>query len=400
MDIFKLDINLDMRKFMFSTASVYALYYFYKVVHRPCLIAGDGEFKSTLQTNLHILKEHYWPTFWAFTSHFQTICRPFLKSKPDVPYRREILTTEDGGHIAIDWVDNDVDNTKYPNHKTRPIVVIMPGIVGCSDANYIRHISLQAKELGYSVVVFNNRGMGDITLKTPRTFCACNSEDLTFVLHHVTKQHPIAPIVMFAVSLGGALLTNYLVKNTIDNMVCALIMSAPWDSTHTTNSLEQNINWFLYNRFITKKLKTLLTKNLEMFKENLSQLPYKLEEVLEATTIREFDERFTSKTFGFGSLDAYYEESTIASKPLENIKTPVLYINAKDDPFSPVAGIPLDKIQKNPNLAIILTDYGGHVGFVEGLMIRDRSIVERLFEQYVTCMLENNNNQKETTMLC
>ena len=65
----------------------YLLFYVYKVVHRPLLIGSEGEFKSLLD-KLDILNEHYWPTFWAFSTHFQTILRALLKSKPHVPYRR------------------------------------------------------------------------------------------------------------------------------------------------------------------------------------------------------------------------------------------------------------------------------------------------------------------------
>ena len=39
-------------------------------------------------------------------------------------------------------------------------------------------------------------------------------------------------------------------------------------------------------------------------------------------------------------------------------------------------------------MAVILTDYGGHIGFVEGATIRGRSLVERLFHQYASCMLD------------
>ena len=53
---------------------------------------------------------------------------------------------------------------------------------------------------------------------------------------------------------------------------------------------------------------------------------------------------------------------------------------------------PVEKIKKNPNLAIILTDYGGHIGFMEGPTIRGRSFVEKLFSQYVSQMLTNYDN--------
>jgi len=45
-------------------------------------------------------------------------------------------------------------------------------------------------------------------------------------------------------------------------------------------------------------------------------------------------------------------------------------------------------------MAIILTDYGGHIGFVEGAFVRGRSIVERLFNQYFSTISRMDEKTK------
>lgn len=45
-------------------------------------------------------------------------------------------------------------------------------------------------------------------------------------------------------------------------------------------------------------------------------------------------------------------------------------------------------------MAIILTDYGGHIGFIEGVTGRGRSLVERLFSQYFSGMLKDWEHQQ------
>lgn len=45
-------------------------------------------------------------------------------------------------------------------------------------------------------------------------------------------------------------------------------------------------------------------------------------------------------------------------------------------------------------MAIILTDYGGHIGFVEGPFVRGRSIVERLFNQYFSSISKMDQKAK------
>ena len=57
--------------------------------------------------------------------------------------------------------------------------------------------------------------------------------------------------------------------------------------------------------------------------------------VSQARTIREFDDLFTAKTFGYASVEEYYETSSIALKSVDNINVPLLCLNSYDDPFVP-----------------------------------------------------------------
>lgn len=67
------------------------------------------------------------------------------------------------------------------------------------------------------------------------------------------------------------------------------------------------------------------------------QTAYDLEGVQDVRTLREFDERFTSKMFGYTNVEDYYKSATPHEK-VGDIRTPLLAINAADDAFSPYAG--------------------------------------------------------------
>lgn len=67
--------------------------------------------------------------------------------------------------------------------------------------------------------------------------------------------------------------------------------------------------------------------------------------------------------FPFPTVHDYYEWSS-AVKSLAGIRVPFLSINAQDDPI--VAEVPVQEAGKNPFVAMVVTDQGGHLGWFVG----------------------------------
>ena len=55
----------------------------------------------------------------------------------------------------------------------------------------------------------------------------------------------------------------------------------------------------------------------------------------QSNSLRDFDDRFTSKTFGYRDHVEYYTAANLSQQPLHKINTPTLFLNAFDDPFAP-----------------------------------------------------------------
>ena len=115
----------------------------------------------------------------------------------------------DGGEVCLDWIGPE------DSSNDSPICLFLPGLTGHSQSEYIKSfVNVARKRLGARCIVFNFRGRGGHALKTARTYCASNSEDLAAVIDHIGAQYPDAPLLALGVSLGGIILGNYLANES------------------------------------------------------------------------------------------------------------------------------------------------------------------------------------------
>lgn len=124
------------------------------------MAVDEGPFKKYLLENLPMLQLKFWPTFWCCESRAQTVFASLLRQQvlPMLSYRRELLTLKDGGEIALDW-------SEYNCTDDSPVILILPGLTGASQSEYIKCLVAAANNFGARVVVFNNRGLGGVALK-------------------------------------------------------------------------------------------------------------------------------------------------------------------------------------------------------------------------------------------
>lgn len=62
-----------------------------------------------------------------------------------------------------------------------------------------------------------------------------------------------------------------------------------------------------------------------------------------------------------------------------------------DPPHPQPQAIPIETAKQNPNVALVLTSYGGHIGFLEGIWPRQSTYMDRVFKQFVQAMVEHGH---------
>lgn len=363
----------------------FCIYYLCEVVKTPLLVCADGPFRLFLEVNVPLVQNKFWPTLWCFESRAQTIVASLLRSKiwPHVEYRREILTLSDGGEVALDWAEKDCSITS-------PIVIILPGLTGGSQAEYIKCLVSAAKKCGIRCMIFNNRGLGGMKLKTPRTYSASNCDDLTEVIEHVRKLYPHVLLGATGISMGGLILGNYLAREGLTaktKLKACVIISVPWNAFAAVKNTEENYFNLILNKYLTNNL----CRKIQKYKAaNINFFNVDIDTTLKSQTVREFDTNFTSKQFGYSNVEDYYRDASLNNK-LHLIEVPTLCLNAADDPFQPLQAIPLKEISKSKNVAVVVTSRGGHIGFLEGVWpIKDEQYIGKFFSQFFAEMFTSD----------
>lgn len=372
-----------------SIGAGFLIYYLVEAVKRPLLACRKSLWRDFLSSNLSILQERYWPTPWCFESRCQTILASVLRSRlPDITYRRELLQLKDGGQVCLDWLDNAADDAK------KPLIIILPGLTGSSQSEYVKSFVLMVQKAGARCVVFNNRGRGGVELKTARTYCAANSDDLEEAILHIRSKYSEAPLMATGISLGGMILGNYLAtrgEKAAEHLVAAMVLSIPWNVFVGTESLEKP----LWNLLLNRHLAHCLVDSIRSMRKQLEgNYNWDLDHVLQSKTIREFDSRFTAVQFGFRDVEEYYRTACLHDK-LDNIKVPLLCLSAADDPFQPMEGIPVEAANKSSHVAIVVTARGGHIGFMEGMFPTNTYYSDRLYGQLVKGIFSNLEAMKK-----
>lgn len=331
------------------------------------------------------LKE-YRPTPWIFNGHIMTILGVIFRPLPDLSFHRVSLPVDDlGSTIAMDWHG-------FPA-KGQPILLILHGLTGGSDNEYIRWMTLYASlNLNACCVVSHARGCGRSQLTTPRSFCAAHTNDLRVSLNYLRSVvDDETPIFAVGYSLGAGILTKYLGEEGNQcSLQGAIVCCASFDMHLSTANMEQWLNSRTYNRRLTNNLIRYIRQHEHHFLREDSPLRAHLHHAYQARTVRDFDRRVIIPQYGFRDVDHYYTEAS-SHQWLKHIRVPTLILSAMDDPICPINGLPDEDVLENPAIIAVKTMEGGHVSYLQGWWPRQFSYDNFVVVEYINARLKQLN---------
>ena len=170
--------------------------------------------------------------------------------------------------------------------------------------------------------------------------------------------------------MGAGLILHYALSTKESCLFKAIsAVAAPFDYIECRSRLNSTWPYFGYaDGFIVKSLKDQFESvlvHLQTMPEDLLERKIDVDRVLNIKTSREFDEEFTVKMVGIEKPEDYYMQASVGYD-LKEIKVPTLCLNCEDDPIVPFNKDLARGITSNPNVLLVYTKLGGHVGFYTG----------------------------------
>jgi hypothetical protein len=304
--------------------------------------------------------------------------------------------SQDGTRIAIDWEiqrqrqDKGIGDEHTQQSETQtteqyilnglirqPVVLILHGINNDSSFGYMKSLSRSFCNRGYVSASMNFRGCGGERLTSPRGYNAAYTGDLRSVVRQISARlDKNVPMFLVGNSLGANIMTKYLGEEGLSGTLPSCVSGAA--SLGNPLLIDSSVVKFPFSILMALGVKKVFLENLKSIR---GMKDSRSREILKngflAPTISTFDNAvapgmirnnpyypFDIKV-GYEDGEAYWFDAS-SYRFVRHISVPFLNITAQDDflvsrPSRNKMGFCL----VNPNVMIVETRCGGHLGWQE-----------------------------------
>ena len=139
---------------------------------------------------------------------------------------------------------------------------------------------------------------------------------------------------VFCCLAGSAISSAVMVSNPFCMHTCKVRTSKPW-----------SMEW-LYNIGLAHRIKQYIVEHNSALSKHAE---LDMTSIAESTTIEHLDERVVCKLFGFAAAEDYYAAAS-SMQFIPQIRTPCLFLIARDDPF--LGRLPIEVSLSCPGLSM------------------------------------------------
>ncbi|MFK7782107.1 YheT family hydrolase [Psychroserpens sp.] len=298
-----------------------------------------------------VLESNFKPPFQFKNGFVATVYSGLFRKIKGLDQERERIDTRDEDFLDLDW--------SFAKSKSDAVIILLHGLEGHAQRPYVTGAAKLFNQNGVDAVCVNFRGCSGQDNRFYNSYHSGATDDLDDVVLHCVKKG-YSKIYIKGISLGGNITLKYLGedRDIPTQIKSAIAISVPVHLHGSANELHKLKNKAFAIRF-KKHLVDKLKLKIKQFPENIS-----VEEIKSISTLRDFDEVYTSKAHGFKDASDYYKQSS-SLQFLGNINIPTLLINALNDSFLSPECFPVKEAKQNEYLFLEMPKFGGHVGFIQ-----------------------------------
>jgi predicted alpha/beta-fold hydrolase len=235
------------------------------------------------------------------------------------------------------------------------MALLVHGLGGDHRSSGIERKAHRLSTLGWRVFRMDLRGAGAGSRLARRVYTAAGSGDVGAVVDALIAAHPVSPLVVLGISLGGNIvlkLAGELGARTPANLRGFATFGPPIDLVRCSALIEQMPFYDLhYARHLTQQV-----AEQEKWFPDLPRSVF-----TPGLTLRQFDDMYTAPRWGYADALDYYRQAS-ALPLIANIRVPTYILTARDDPF--IAVEPFETVQAPSSVEIHIAEHGGHLGFL------------------------------------
>ena len=343
--------------------------------------------------------------WWCRNRHLQTIWGPLFR-RTRLALRRERFVLPDGDFVDLDWLDpssaaaapsrlegaavnafleSAPSDARRPSTDVRaaetvvagrrasamaggsdapastPLLLVLHGLEGSSSSHYVVGLLAGARARGWRGIALNFRSCSGEMNRLPRFYHSGDTGDLDAVVRLLVEREPGVRIGIVGISLGANVLLKWLGEQGTRApaaVVAGVGISVPFDLAACARVLDQGFGKRVYT---ANFLRTMRRKVADKARAHPGVLD--VAAARRARTFAAYDRAVTAPLFGFADERDYWRRASCRPY-LAAVARPVLVINAVDDPFVPADALPAPA-ELAPEVELMLTARGGHVGFVD-----------------------------------
>ncbi len=243
---------------------------------------------------------------------------------------------------------------------TRPTAIIVHGLEGSSESQYVVGNANKLWRAGSNVVRMNMRNCGGTEALSPTLYHSGLSNDVLVVMNFFVERYGLRSMSLIGYSMGGNLVLKLAgeLGTTAPAVLRSVIGVSPAaDLQPSADALHLPQNRLYELKFLHHLLRRFRRKAM------LFPRAYDRNRATGIGSLREFDDRITALYSGFASADDYYYRAA-AARVLDRIAVPTQILHALDDPFVRLSDESRDKMNANPNITLMESKNGGHCAFL------------------------------------